>query len=104
MKLQCRIALSALVCILVLGVFVLGAQAKRSQYPGAHTGFTTHFSKEAKMSDDRSQKTVAVVTAPSMDLHPTAVPVVYLAPPEPTPRPIRQVYLRVHRYRPPPAA
>ena len=103
-KLLCRIALTALVCILVVGVFAFGAQAKRSQYPGAHAGFTRHLSKEAKMSDDHTQKTVAVVPAVSVEVHPTAVPVAYLPLPEPPARPFPQAHLKAFRFRPPPAA
>lgn len=53
-----RFALTALVCVLALGIFTLAHRAKSSQYHSVHT--TGYLAKAVKMSGDRCQ-TAAVV-------------------------------------------
>ena len=90
-------------CLLVIGVVALAIRAKTSQYPN-QASFSRHLSKATKMSNDRTQRSVAVVPVeiPCFDVPEKPVPL------EPAPvvtvRPKRPEFLPAFRFRPPPTS
>ena len=100
---QFRALLTVVVCVLILGVVFLGAQAKAGQYDFQST-FTSYLAKSTKMSDSGVQRVAPppsprgeLLCAPEIAETLSPGPVCPVALPALT-------FLRPLRFRPPPRA
>jgi hypothetical protein len=89
--------------LLVAGVAALATRAKTSQYPET-PGFSKHLSKATKMSNDRTQKSVAVYGAvrPLLEAPDLPAPAVFVIAALDV-RPRSRSFLESFHFRPPPA-
>ena len=97
-----RSCITALVCLLILGIISLATHAKISQYE-SRRGVTSYLSKSTKMSDS-GQRAIALPQPLVVLLYAEEVRADFVPPAEEPPRPPCLGFLAAFHFRPPPPA